>query len=168
MEFFEVVAKRKSVRNLEKIEIPKEDIIKILNAGRLAPSGKNIQPWEFIVIDDEEKIKQLGKVQSFISDAAVVIGIIASPDESKYWLEDVSAAAENMFLAITALGYATCWVEGTLLRNEDWVKELLGIPDERRFVIILPVGKEKENGKRPPKKELSSIVHHNKYGKKYI
>jgi len=167
MDFFEVVKKRCSVREFEKIEIPKEDIIKILDAGRLAPSGRNVQPREFIVIDDKKIIEKLGKVQEFISNASVIIGIIASPEESKYYLEDVSASAENMLLAITAFGYTSCWVEGTLLRNEDWVKKLLNIPEEKRIMIMLPIGKAKTQ-QTHPKKELSEIVYHNQYGKKYL
>ena len=168
MDFFEVVKNRRSVRSLEKVEIPKEDIIKILESGRLAPSGRNIQPWEFIVIDRREIIEEFRKVQPFIGDASLIIGIIANPEESKYWLEDISASAENMLLAITALGYASCWVEGTLLPNEEWVKKLLKIPEDKRLIIILPVGKEKEKVKMPPKKDLSLIVHYNEYGRKFL
>ena len=168
MDFFEVVKKRCSVREFEKIDIPKEDIIKILDAGRLAPSGRNVQPREFIVIDNKEIIEKLGKVQEFISDASVVIGIIASPEESKYYLEDISASAENMLLAITALGYASCWVEGTLLKKEKWAKELLGIPEEKRLIALLPIGKAKSEVGMPYKKPLSSIVYHNKYGNPYL
>jgi len=168
MDFFDVIKKRRCIRDIEKVKIPKEDIIKILECGRLAPSGMNIQPWEFIVIDDEEKIKQLSKVQTFIIDASVVIGIIVDPNESKYYIEDISAAAENIFLAITALGYATCWVEGTLLRQEDFVKKLLNIPKNKNIMIIFPIGKAKRIPQMPQKKELSSIVFYNEYGKKYL
>jgi len=168
MEFFEVIQKRRSVRSLEKIKSPGEDILKILEAGRLAPSGRNAQVWEFIVIDDENLIKELGKIQSFISDSSVVIGVIMNPEESKFWIEDASAAIENMLLTITYLGYASCWVEGTLLKKEEWAKRLLGIPEEKRLIALLPIGKAKSEVEKPYKKPLSSIVHHNRYGQSYL
>jgi len=168
MEFFEVVRKRRSLRSYQKVNIPKEDIIKILEAGILAPSGKNIQPFEFIVIDNEEIIEKLGEIASFIKDASVVIGIIAEPSQSKYWLEDISATTENMLLAIEDLGYASCWIEGYLLPKEEWAKKILGIPENKRFIIILPIGKPYQIPQQKEKKKISEITHYNKYGIKYL
>lgn len=169
MELFEVIEKRRSVRNFEKCDIPKEDIEKILKAGVFAPSGMNIQPFEFIVIDDEEIIKMLGEiVQGCISEASIVIGIIADPSKSKYWLEDVSAVTENMLLAITNLGYASCWIEGTLIPKEEQVKKILRIPTDKKFIIILPIGKEKKETTKKVKKDIKEITHHNYYGNRYF
>ena len=89
---------------------------------------------------------------------------IASEADSKYWLEDASAAAENMLLAITALGYASCWVEGTLLRQEDWAKQELGVPADKRLVILLPLGKEASPAGGKEKKPLAGLVHYERYG----
>jgi nitroreductase len=168
MEFFEVVRKRRSIRSYQKINIPKEDIIKILEAGILAPSGRNIQPFEFIVIDDEEIIEKLGEITPFIKEASVIIGIIADPSQSKYWLEDISATTENMLLAIEDLGYASCWIEGYLLPKEEWAKKLLGIPENKRFIIILPIGKASYVPEKKEKKKISEITHYNRYGIKYL
>lgn len=169
MELFEVIEKRKSVRSYEKCNIPKENIEKILKAGSLAPSGRNIQPFEFIVIDDEKIIKKLGEeVQNCIAEASIVIGIIADPLQSKFWLEDISAVTENMLLAIENLGYASCWIEGTLIPREKQIKELLKIPDEKRFIIILPIGKAKGEISKKIKKDIREITHHNFYGNKYF
>ena len=168
MEFFEVIEKRRSVRELQKVTIPQEHILRILESGRLAPSGKNIQPWEVLVIDDEELIRQLASVQSFIGQAGVLIGIVADPRESKYWLEDAAATIENMLLAITALGYASCWIEGTLLRKEEWAKNVLGIPEEKRFLALLPLGKAAGRISPPVKKPLSSLSYYNQYGQHYL
>ena len=88
----------------------------------------NAQPLEFLVVRDAATIQHLAKVQGFIAQASAIVFIVADPKASTYWLEDASAAAENMLLAIAALGYASTWVEGTLLRREDWAKELLGVP----------------------------------------
>ena len=119
MDVFEAIEKRRSVRSLVQTEIPMSDIEKIVDAGRRAPSGNNAQPREFIIITNSQTIEKLAVAQGFIREASVVIAIVADESASRYWLEDVSASTENMLLAATALGYASCWVEGTLLRVEN-------------------------------------------------
>lgn len=164
MDVFEAIKKRKSVRSLIKIDIPMDDLEKIVDAGRLAPSGMNRQPFEFIIITDEEVINKLSIAQSFIKEASAAIAIVADEKESKYWLEDISACAENMFLAITALGYDSCWIEGTLLRKEEESKKILGVPNDKRFVILLPIGKGAVGGSQAIKKSMAEMTHYNKYG----
>ena len=163
MELFEAIEKRASVRQLLPVEISDSDLRKILNAGRCAPSGMNAQPLECIVIRDKDTIRKLEKVQSFIGQASVVIAVVAD-QSSRFWLEDAAAATENMLLAITALGYASCWVEGTLVRQEGWAKELLGIPEERRLIILLPVGKPADAPAQKEKKPLADITYSERYG----
>ena len=92
--------------------------------------------------------------------------VVGKPQESEYWLEDVSAATENMLLAITALGYATVWVEGTLLRQEERWKELLGIPAEMRLMVALPIGEAAGDATQAPKRPLSEMVHYERYGER--
>jgi nitroreductase len=165
MELFEAIEKRASVRQLAPVEIGENDVRKILDAGRRAPSGMNVQPLEYIVIRDKDTIEKLEKVQSFIRQASLVIGVVADQN-SRFWLEDASAATENMLLAITSLGYASCWVEGTLLGHEEWAKGLLGIPEERRLIILLPVGKPADAPVQKDKKPLVDIAHSERYGNK--
>ena len=162
MELFEAIEKRASVRQLVPAEIGEDDILKILDAARRAPSGMNVQPLEYVVISDKDTIRKLEKVQSFIGQASVVIAVVAD-QSSRFWLEDAAAATENMLLAITVLGYASCWVEGTLIRQEQWAKELLGIPEERRLIIMLPVGKPADATAQKEKKPLADIVYSERY-----
>ncbi len=164
MDLFEAIRTRASVRNLEPVEIPQDHLEQVLDAGRRAPSGMNIQPLHYIVIRDRTTIDRLAKVQGFIGGASVVIAIAADPGASRFWLEDASAAAENMLLAIAALGYGSTWVEGTLLRREDWAKRLLGVPDHLRLIIMLPIGKPASPPKQADKKPLSELVHYEKFG----
>ena len=124
MDIFEAIEKRRSVRSLVRTEIPMGDIEKIVDAGRLAPSGMNSQPREFIIITNPQTIEKLALAQGFIREASAVIAIVADESACRFWLEDVSASTENILLAATALGYASCWVEGTLLRVEDEAKEV--------------------------------------------
>jgi len=164
MDIFEAIKKRKSVRSLIKVKIPIDDLEKIVDAGRLAPSGMNRQPFEFIIITDAEIISKLSIAQSFIEEASAAIALVADENDSKYWLEDISACAENMFLAITALGYDSCWVEGTLLRKEEEAKKILYVPDNKRLVILFPIGKGAEASSQAIKKPMAEMTHYNKYG----
>lgn len=164
MDVFDAIRVRASVRSLEPIEIPDDHLEQILEAARRAPSGMNIQPLQYIVVRDRETIERLGKVQGFIGDAGALIAVVADPAASKFWLEDASAAAENMLLAIAALGYGSTWVQGTLSRREDWAKELLGIPDHLRFIILLPIGKPAGATAQAAKKPLRDLVFVERYG----
>ena len=166
MDLFEAVRRRASVRHLKALDVPDADLEQILDAGRRAPSGRNRQPLEFIVVRDPETIRQLAGAQSCVGDVSLVVLIVGKPQESEYWLEDVSAATENMLLAIAALGYATVWVEGTLLRQEERWKELLGIPAEMRLMVALPIGEAAGDATQAPKRPLSEMVHYERYGER--
>lgn len=163
MELFEAIEKRRSVRDYVPVDIPRAHLERIVDAGRLAPSGHNAQPLEYIVITDKQLIAELAKVQNCIGEASAVIAIVADPEVSKFWLEDASAAAENMLLAIVDLGYASVWVEGTLEPKEEWAKDLLEVSIGKRLPIMLPLGKA--GTVRPPKekKPLAELLHWNRY-----
>ena len=154
MDLFDAIAQRACVRNLEAVEIPEEDLLKILDAGRRAPSGCNRQPFEFIVIRRPETISALAAAQGCIGDVACAIALVA----------DLSAATENMLLAITALGYATVWIEGTLLRDEPTHKRTLGVPESHRLMILLPIGKAKGEAAQAAKRGLEEMVYWERWG----
>jgi len=166
MDLFEAIQKRKSVRSLVKTNIPVTDLERIVDAGRLAPSGTNAQPREFIIVTDPDIIRKLSIVQGFVGNASAIIAVVADDKGSKYWLEDASASTENMLLAIVALGYDSCWVEGTLLRKEDEAKEILEVPETKRLIVLLPIGKAAAPGSQASKKPLADITYYNKYGQK--
>ena len=165
MELFEAISKRASVRKLKPVEIPEGDLERILDAGRRAPSGRNTQPVDFIVIRDPETIQGLAKAQSCIADVSLVIAHVADPEKSEFWLEDIAAATENMLLAMTALGYGSVWIEGTLLRAESDHKKLLGVPENLRLMVALPVGAPVESPQQAEKRPLQEVVHWERYGK---
>jgi nitroreductase len=166
MDLFEAIEKRASVRGFAPTEVPEEHLLKIADAGRRAPSGGNRQPVQFIIIRQKDTLAALEQVQPCFATATAAIGIIADPAVSRWWLEDAAAAAENMLLAIQALGYASVWVEGTLLKQEDFAKKLLGVPPEKKFVILLPVGKAPQDTPQADRKPLADILWRERYGKK--
>ncbi len=161
MELFETITTRRSIRNYTGESIPREDLEKIVGAGRLAASGSNIQPWEFIIVTERETIDTLKIAAGWMGKASAIICIVLDTS-SRWWLEDGSSAAANMLLAITALGYGGCWVEGNALPLEDRFKKLLGVPDEKRMPILIPVGVPKEKPQKE-KKEMGEILHWEMY-----
>ncbi len=166
MEFFEVIERRASVRAFKKCEVPEEDLMRILDAGRRAPSGYNRQPWEFILVRHEETLGALGTIQGCIGQASVAIAVVMDEEASQYWKEDAAAAIENMLLAAVALGYASLWVEGYVLRHEAYGKEVLGVPDDRRLLAILPIGEAAVEPSQAGKKPLAEILYRDRYGQR--
>lgn len=164
MDVFEAIKARASVRSFKRGSIAKEELEIIVDAGRRAPSGYNTQPWEFIVVTDREILARLGEIQSCISQAAAAIAVIVDEKATKYWKEDASAAIENMLLAAVALGYASLWVEGYVLMNEQFGKEVLKVPADLRLLAILPIGKAEQVPHQGNKKSLSEITYSDRYG----
>lgn len=164
MDLFEAIEKRASVRAYDAVEVPEADLLKIADAGHRAPSGANRQPLQFIFITSAETLKALQRVQAPFATASAAIAIVADLQASRWWLEDASAAAENMLLAIAALGYASVWVEGTLIKEEPFARNLLGVPDSKRLIILLPVGKAPQETPQADKKPLEEILWRETYG----
>ncbi len=168
MKFHDLIHKRRSVRKFKPSEIDEEALVRIAEAGRVAPTGMNVQDREFIIIQDKDTLAQLeAKVQKGFANAAAAVGIIMNTGNTDYWKEDAAAAAQNMLLAIVNEGYDSVWVEGTLLRQEDWAKDLLSIPDDRRLYVLLPIGKPADDdATQAPKADMEDILHWEKYRRK--
>jgi len=161
MDAIEAIRKRRSVRNFTDEAIPKPDLKTIVDAGRLAATGSNRQPWDFIVVTDRTMISEFTVSGAWISKAGAVIVVVMDPS-SRWWVEDGAAAIENVLLASTALGYGSCWVEGDAIPHEEYYKSLLGIPSEKRVMALLPIGVAVETP-APLKKPLENVLHWEKY-----
>ena len=161
MEALEAIRRRRSVRQYTGESIPREDLEKIVDAGRLAPTGNNRQPWDFIVVTDRAMIDRLKVAAGWMDKAGAIIAVVLDPS-SRWWLEDGSAAVENMLIASTALGYGSCWLEGYTLPREEEFKALLGVPEGKRLLTLVPFGVPAE---RPTveKKSLEEVIHWEKY-----
>lgn len=157
MDALEAIRKRRSVRQYTGDPIPREDLEKIVNAGRLAASGNNQQPWDFVVVTEREMIEQLKVAARWMDRAGAIIAVVMNPS-SRWWVEDGAAAVENMLIASTALGYGSCWLEGYTLPHEEEFKALLGIPKDRRLLTLVPIGVPVEWPTKE-KKALEEVVH---------
>lgn len=157
MDALEAIRKRRTVRHFTGAAIPRRDLETIVDAGRLAASGYNRQPWDFIVVTDRSMIEQLKIAAQWMEKAGAIIAVVLDPT-TKYWLEDGSAAVENMLIAATALGYGSCWLEGYTLPLESQFKALLGVPDDRRLLTLVPIGVPVEWPVKE-KKTLEQVIH---------
>jgi nitroreductase len=162
MDLFEAVKKRASVRAFDPGEVTREDLLKIIDAGRRAPSGYNHQGWEFIAVTDAEVLEQLGRIQECISQAPAAVAVVM--EETRYWKEDAAAAIQNMLLAAVALGYGALWVEGYVLRQEALAKEILAVPADRRLIAVIPIGRPAQEPVQAEKKSMEQVLHWNRYG----
>jgi len=164
MDLFDAIEQRASVRTYDPVDVSAEDLERIVDAGRRAPSGGNRQPIQFIAVTKRETLDALESVQEAFASASAAVAIVADPAVSRWWLEDAAAAAENMLLAVTALGYASVWIEGTLLKQEDRAKDLLGVPNEKRLIIMLPIGKVPDGASQAERKPLDAVMFRERYG----
>ncbi len=158
MEFFEVLRKRRSVRRFQDRHVPRELVEKLLEAAFLSPSSFNKRPWHFIVVDEKERLKALSKAKlgaSGLATAPLAIVVTADESRSDVWIEDASIATEHIQLAAFDLGLSSFWVQ---IRNrmhdedktaEEYVRELLEIPENYRVLCIIGVGYPAE--KKPPR-----------------
>jgi nitroreductase len=161
MDALEAIRKRRSVRRYTGDPIPRQDLETIVDAGRLAASGHNNQPWEFIVVTERAMIDKLKVASLWMETAGAIIAVVMDP-HSRWWIEDGAAAVENMLIASTALGYGSCWLEGYTLRMEEELKALLGVPGARRLLTLVPIGVPEEWPTKE-KKTLAEVIHWERY-----
>jgi nitroreductase len=170
LDVFEAIKKRRSIRAYTSEEVSEEEVEKLIEAARLAPSAGNIQPWEFVIVRNTEikrKLSDAALHQTFIEEAPVVIVVCTDIARSSsgygdrganlYCLQDTAAATENMLLTAQALGLATCWVGAF---HEEEVARVVNTPRNVRPVAIIPVGHPAEKPSVPPKRSMREIVHH--------
>jgi nitroreductase len=161
MDTLEAIRTRRSIRRYTGDAIPKADLETIVDSARLAATGSNKQPWDFIVVTERGMIEQFKVSGTWIAEARAVIVVVMDP-VSRWWVEDGAAAIENMLLASTALGYGACWVEGDALPREELFKTLLGIPGKKRVMALIPIGKPAESPEKE-KKSLKQVIHWEKF-----
>jgi nitroreductase len=144
MDVFEAIQERKSIRTYQDKPIPREKIERLLEAGRLAPSARNSEPWHFITVMNVEKRKTLSKgpYAKFIAQAPLAIVVCGDKKASSDWYAvDASLAVENIVLAAVNEGLGTCIVGSFTESN---VKALLKIPSNFEVIVIISVGYPKE------------------------
>ena len=156
----DVIMSRTSIRSFTGDPVSKEQLELILKAGMAAPSAMNSQPWRFVVVTDKTRIEEIfcnGPRSGMFKTAGAVIVVcgettsmrkpFGQPDapeeemENKFWFEDCSAAAQNILLAVKALGLGAVWTAGyPAMERVASVAEALGLPEKVVPLCVIPVG----------------------------
>ncbi len=159
----DLIGNRRSYRGKYRpVKVPREDLETILRAGLAAPSGCNKQTTSLIAVDDPEMLRRLHEVirppvgETAPAMICVLTERINAYRDRCFAVQDYAAAIENMLLAITALGYQSCWYEGHITDTDrigDQMAVILGVPDRYDLVCFLPVGIAESDPPAPPKKK---------------
>lgn len=175
MNTFDAISSRRSYRGTYKsIPVPREHLQRILEAGLAAPSGCNKQTTSLIAVDDPEVLKALKalidppKAETAPALILVLTERIVAYRDRCYATQDYAAAIENMLLAITELGYSSCWIEGRVTdadRLGDRMAQVLGVPERYELVCMLPVGIAAQESTAPEKKSFAERAWFNAFGK---
>jgi nitroreductase len=146
----ELLRKRRSIRKYKDAAMDSRQVGLLVEALLRAPSSRNIDPWEFIVVDDRHLLGQLATAKqhgsTFLKDAALGIVVCADSTKSDVWIEDCSIAAILVQMTALSLGLGSCWIQ---IRNrlhqgdttaESFIQKLLGLPEHIRVECIISIG----------------------------
>jgi len=159
MEALQAIAQRHSTRAFAPQPVPRDVLEKIVDAGRLAATARNVQPWEFVVATRAETRRKLADLTDhgkFIAQAPACVALFCR--DGKYFIEDGSAATENILVAAAALGVQSCWVAGDKKPYAEAVAKLLKAPAGCRLMSLIPLGYARGPEQRAPKRPLKEVL----------
>ncbi len=193
MSVYELIRRRRSIRRFQQKRIPRDELRRIVDAGRLAPSAMNMQPLEFIIVDEPEKTAALfeltnwagylpreqGRPSAGQEPVAFIAVLINNRLASKWTHHDVGAAVENMILTALEAGIGSCWIGSV---NRPQAAELLAVPPDFEIDSLLALGypaeepvafdlqdsvkyyRDAEGRLHVPKRRLESVLSINEFG----
>lgn len=146
----ELFYNRRSIRKYQDKKIEQDKKEKLIEALLLSPSGKSIQPWEFIIVENKESLEKLSLAKvagsKLIEKAPMAVVVLADETKCDTWIEDCSIACTFLQLEAEKLGLGSCWVQIRMRKNnegilsENIVKEILNIPNDLRVEAIIAIG----------------------------
>ncbi|MBN2162149.1 MAG: nitroreductase family protein [Pontiellaceae bacterium] len=166
MNFIELARSRCSIRKYKPEPVSEDLLTQVLLAGSLAPTAKNLQPFQFIVVRAPEQLDALAAAYPapFLREAPVVIVICIDPgeawvrqrhDDRNYCEVDAAIAVDHMALAATDLGLGTCWIAAF---DPDMVAAAMQLPEGVEPLLLLPLGYPAEEGREKSRKSLEELV----------
>ena len=167
MDFYDVVKNRRSVRRFTDEPVPRDVLERIVQAGIDAPSGLKLQNRQFVIVDDPGVLGKMRPMSNAMETSPGMIVLLMDPKATKYgefWVQDASAAMENMLLAAVAEGYGACWVEGGMRPHQETIRKLLDVPASLHVWSLVSLGKAAQDPPRPPKSQLADVLHYNHFG----
>lgn len=168
MDILDVIRTRRSIRRYTGDPVSEEDINRILEAGRWAPSASNNQPWKFIVLRSPEVRKKLAATLAwgkFLSQAVLGIAVVIDEAASTDAVEDGAAATQNMLLESHSLGLGACWIGTYGSPHEASARKVLNVPEDERLLSVIAIGRPAE-APRKTRKPLIEVVFTDEYGKR--
>lgn len=167
----DAIEKRRSLRSYTGESLKKCQIDNIIKAFMYAPSAMNYRPCHLIVVQDREMLKKLSGVTPWakmVEKSALTLVILADPKKSGWWIEDCSAANENVLIEVADMDLGACWVQvrdiAGEMEPEKKLRELLGIPENFRVLNMIAVGVPKKYKERHSEKEVDrKRVHMEKF-----
>jgi nitroreductase len=163
MQVQKAIANRLSIRQYAETSISHEHMEILFRSLQLAPSASNRQNWEFVFVSDSDlkhRLKHACSNQKFVGDCAYFIAGVADPI-LKWHMVDITIALTNFTLQATELGYGTCWIGDF---DEIKVKELLGVPKEKKVVICMTFGVPKGRHFPRERKAIEDFIYLNHFG----
>lgn len=144
-ELVQTIFSRRSIRRYQDEPVSEIDIQTLLEAAMAAPSASNRKPWHFVLVDDRDVLDRLADAHPYakmLYEAPLCVAVCGDTIASeRYWVQDCSAATENLLLAATAMGLGAVWLG--VHPNEDRIaaiREILGIPPEISPLNLISVG----------------------------
>jgi len=168
MDMLEVIKTRRSIRRYTGDVVSDEDINKVLEAGRWAPSADNSQPWTFVVLRSREVKEKLAGTLTwgkFLSQAALGIAVVIDEAASSHAVEDGAAATQNVLLEAHSLGLGTCWIGTYGSPHEASARKVLKVPEDKRLLSVIAIGYPAETA-RKTRKPLVELVFTDQYGRR--
>ncbi|WHH61095.1 nitroreductase family protein [Petroclostridium sp. X23] len=171
---YELLKGRRSIRKFQDKEVEKDKIDTILKSALLSPSSRARKPWEFIAVTDKELLRKLSQCREhgsvFLAGAPLGIVVIADSEKCDVWIEDSSIASIIIQLSAQSLDLGSCWIQvrerphSENEKAEDYIKQVLGIPERYSVECIVAVGYPAEDKKGYDENELPyEKLHFNKY-----
>jgi nitroreductase len=146
----ETIYARRSIRQFTNEAVTEGQAEELLKAAMAAPSGRDMKPWHFVVVEERETLGRIADAHPYgkmIESAALCIAVLGDPAvNGDYWIVDCAAATQNILLAATALGLGSCWV-GVFPREERKppLQEVLGVPDDMEICSLVAIGHPAES-----------------------
>jgi nitroreductase len=160
MDAIETLKTRRSIRAYTADPVAREVIEDIVDCGRMAATGSNVQPWEFVVVTDRNLLRRFAELADygkFLSQAAACILVLCK--DTRYYLEDGSTASENMLLAARAHNLGSCWVAGDKKPYADTIRQEIGAPSAYKLVSLVAIGHPTESPRKLERRPLSEVLH---------
>lgn len=173
--FLDLATQRRSIRKFIDKPVAPEAVDQLVEAALRAPSSRGLNPWQFVVVQDRERLRRLSQSKphgaGFLKDAPLGIVVCADPQRSDVWVEDAAIATIYLHLAATSLGLGSCWVQiRKRMRTEGqsasaFIVDLLGLPAGMEVAAIMAVGYPAEDKAPHPAASLRyDKVHREAYG----